>query len=498
MLLNSVGSPPHNAGMLTRRLFPIAGVLVLAPLVHAQPATAPVTLMVYAGGNVPVFDVAADESKVLGSALVRERRAVDLAGGANVTDFVNLPGTLDPSTLVLRSLTHPETTVVSSSAFDRGVATSDELLKRCLGQEILINRRPGASRDPARPATPETISARLLAFDRENLVIETSNRQLPVQIVPRGDDIAEIKLLARNAPAVRPTLRCSIDAKEPGRHEMDLLYQAGGLTWWADYAIVLAADESTARISATASIVNASGGSFPESSVRLVTGNWRERGPLTYALPQRIELAAGQVRQIALTPGLAKLPVSKALIAPALGSVESEVARTARPHFVLGHGGEKGLDRPLPLGRGRLYRESADGGVEFLAEDLVGPFWRNDQVRIALRETRDITVRRGVARGQRVPNNDPDAVEAEPRRRSPLAAGRDEQQGYSVELIVRSTRREPARVVVEEFIGPGRPQVAQQSDEFQRAGEDTIRFVVEVPANGQKRITYTLQPGERQ
>jgi hypothetical protein len=230
--------------------------------------------------------------------------------------------------------------------------------------------------------------------------------------------------------------------------------------------------------------------------VRLVTGNWRERGALAYPLPQRLELPAGQVQQAALLPASANLPVSQALVAPALSSIDSELARTVRPHLLVGHGGERGLDRPLPLGRGRLYRESAGGAPEFVTEDLVGPFAPRDQLRIALRESRDITVRRAVARGQRAPNNDPDALEAEPRpRRNPPAAG-DAQHGYAIELIVRSTRPQPARVIIDEFIGPGRAQVTQQSDQFQRAADDTIRFIVEVPATGQKRITYTLQPPE--
>ena len=81
------------------------------------------------------------------------------------------------------------------------------MLRQALGREVLINRKQAASRvaDRDRATPPETISAKLVAFDDKVLVIETPNRQLPVEIIPRNEDISEIKLLAaRPRPCARP------------------------------------------------------------------------------------------------------------------------------------------------------------------------------------------------------------------------------------------------------------------------------------------------------
>src|SRR5262249_41142087 len=154
-------------------------------------------------------------------------RLIDLHPGHNIIRLEDLPDALDPSTLVIRPLSHPDQTSIRSISFEHGAASSpDALLKDAIGREVIINRKQPAAHDRLdrsdRPNPPETINARLLAFDDKVLVVETPNRQLPVDIIPRNEDIIEIKLRSREGQSMRPTLNTEIDAAQGGAERLEL------------------------------------------------------------------------------------------------------------------------------------------------------------------------------------------------------------------------------------------------------------------------------------
>src|SRR5258706_13889395 len=120
---------------------------------------------------------------------------------------------------------------------------------------------------------PETIEAKLLAFTPEQLVLETNNKQLPVQMIPRNHDITEIKLFELKTGLItKPTLVWKLNTDKAGDHEVLVSYQTDNITWRADYMLTLNANETAADISCWATVVNQSGVSYPDASVKLVAG----------------------------------------------------------------------------------------------------------------------------------------------------------------------------------------------------------------------------------
>src|SRR5438874_1058664 len=110
----------------------------------------------------------------------------------------------------------------------------------------------------------------LLTINQSQIVVETNNRQLPVQIIPRNAEIAEIKLMADSAaPTTRPALSARISSAKGGAQEAIVTYHASGMSWHADYDVLLR-DGSQGSFAGTITVLNRTGGSFENARINLI------------------------------------------------------------------------------------------------------------------------------------------------------------------------------------------------------------------------------------
>src|SRR5207253_55316 len=191
----------------------------------------------------------------------------ELNEGESVIHLPDIAPSADFSTLTLRPASVDAFKVLSQSLVE-AANDPDSLLRRAIGHEVIINRKAPPLVDHAR--TPETTNAKLLAFDQNQLVVETANRQLPVQIIPRNAEIAEIKLMADSAaPTTRPALSARVFSPKSGPNDAILTYHTSGITWHADYDILLF-EQSKARFTSSITILNRTGASFDDARVNLI------------------------------------------------------------------------------------------------------------------------------------------------------------------------------------------------------------------------------------
>lgn len=274
------------------------------------------------------------QAKPEAMALVCERRTLELSAGENALELAGLPQRLEAGTLLL---TPPAGLgiAVLETRWEGAPQRPEELLKSCLGKEVLVNRKLWGG--DGRTQRIETINARLLGFDERHLVLGTDNRQLPVQIIPRNLDLLEIKLLAKNAPATRPALHGRLRSEKAGPAEMQLLYRTGGLEWRNEYDLIIN-NSTSADLSGWASLANASGASFAQARMRLAVA-----GQEMIELEEAVDLPDGRTVRAALFPGRAGLPLR---IAP-----EEQAWR-------IDNSPGNGLGRVLPAGVVHVYRRS--------------------------------------------------------------------------------------------------------------------------------------------
>jgi hypothetical protein len=138
------------------------------------------------------------------------------------------------------------------------------------------------------------------------------------------------------------------------------------------------------------------------------------------------------------------------------------------------HNGEaQHLGIPLPAGRMRMYKvDPADGSREFIGEDVIRHTPKDEEVLLRLGSAFDIV-------GER--------------RQVDFKEG-DKSLLEGFEIKIRNHKAEPVHVIVHETLYRWvNWEIAQSSDKWERKDYRTIHIPIDVPANGEKVVTYSVK-----
>jgi hypothetical protein len=131
------------------------------------------------------------------------------------------------------------------------------------------------------------------------------------------------------------------------------------------------------------------------------------------------------------------------------------------------------LGMPLPKGRMRFYRRDADGSLQFVGENTIDHTPKDETVKVYLGNAFDIT-------GERTRSD----------FRSEMQA-RIIIESYKV--VVKNAKDTVAPVrVVEHLYRTANWDISKNSSPFTKTDSQTMEFNVEVPAHGEKDVTYTV------
>lgn len=485
--------------------------------VHCAPETA---LTIYSHADPASFDpqqfVSQQQqghnpgwvSQVPGFGVVKELRTLKLNAGLNELRFTDVAQFIDPTTVSFVNLDDPKTSVREQN-FEFDLANADKILERYLDREIKVSVEKGDS--------TEEISGILLSAAGNQLVLKT----------PHG-----IQLLNRHGPQIKlgelpgglitkPTLVWKLFSPNGGKHRVRTTYQTAGLTWRSDYNLILSEDDKSADISAWVTIMNLSGSSYEDTALKLIAGNVQRVEPQRkylgapaarslmldeaegagfeqkpffeyhmYTLPGRTSVAQNTTQQLVLFPTARGVKVEKLMVY--YGAPEGfwwsygDAPYTDRQ---FGSGSNKKLDVylrfknekgnqlgvPLPKGKVRVYKQdSADGGLEFIGEDLIDHTPRDEKVLIKLGEAFDVV-------GERTQTNY--TIDLNGHRIT-----------ESFKIVLRNHKDSAQSVLVKENLYRWTNwEITEKSDAFEKADARTIHFPIEVPAHGEKTVAYTVR-----
>ncbi len=284
---------------------------------------------------------------------------------------------------------------------------------------------------------------------------------------------------------------------------LELAYLTSGLSWKADYAMIVARGDEAARIDGYATVSNGSGTDYENAELQLLAGTVRrgrmesmarvaaEEAPAKsvaprlegaafadyhiYTIPTPISIRSGESRRIRLT-GAGRVRTTKlytlaqavsyqrryagALIAPV--SVSYRVER--------GEGSEFGRE-PLPAGQVRIFQRDESGRVQLLGVAAIGNTPRGRDLQLEVGQAFDIVGRR---------------VQTDYNR---LGANVYE-SAWKVELTNGSEADVEVRVV-EQL--PGDWEIVESSHRYEKLSASAVRFTVPVPAGGSAVLTYRVQ-----
>lgn len=311
-----------------------------------------------------------------------------------------------------------------------------------------------------------------------------------------GEPEARILLGLGAGSARRPAgLFLKLTSEKAGPRELTSRYLLGNMTWEANYALTLSADEKSGRLEGWFTVDNRAAAEFAPARLRLLAGVLRVASPMPpyQAMAARAEMqtmdasiaqsvAASEARSYEvfspgrLAPGRTTYPlaanigvaVEKRFLVRATYWMGQNEESQRLPVAVQYRIGTKAVEKALPAGTVRVY---TDGGSVFSGEDRIEHTPERTDIEIETSEAFDLTARR--------------------RQTSYQQISRFESES-SYEMTLASRKKESVTVVVRENF-PGDWTVLESTVPAKKVNASTADFAVAVPPGGEVKLTYRVR-----
>ncbi|MGE4299783.1 MAG: DUF4139 domain-containing protein [Desulfovibrionaceae bacterium] len=447
---------------------------------------------------------AADETKSLGltvynngRAMVNETRAMDIPKGRSRVEFLGVPETIEAASLRAASRTVPDALRLLDMNFEYDLVSTQTLLDRYVGKSLKV-----VLPDPVDAQAKVVRDATLLANNGQPVFQIASGATSSIYVGPY-----ESVLLPELPHGLRatPALVWLVDNAGPVRHDVDVSYLAGNISWRTDYVLTLAPGETAASLAGWVTLTNESGMAFADATLKLVAGDVHRAAPPRpkynrlimadaasmsqeareesffeyhlYTIDRPVTVANRQTKQIAL------LTAPHAAVAKHLTATYADLPHPSNPgplkqsvavSLELANTTKNGLGLPLPKGIVRAYGLAADGQPLLIGEDDMDHTPVDGAITLNLGTSFDLGVERTLAAYDHPGKN---VVE------------------YTWEITLKNGGKAPRTVRLDEVM-PGQWTITKASHGFDRRNAGTARFTITVPPTEGKNpvvVTYSAR-----
>ncbi|HEY2395493.1 MAG TPA: hypothetical protein VGH81_05835 [Rudaea sp.] len=460
-------------------------------------------------GQLTTASLAGYGANLPGYALVRDSRRMSLTQGVGELHFTDVAKRIDPTTVAFESLSDPAGTRVMEQNYQYDLVDNAKLLDRYIGQPISVTQVRGEK--------TETISGKLLSAGGGLILQRDSGEALTL------GNYSNILFPALPGGLItRPTLVWKVNSRSGGAQDARVTYQTQGVTWWSDYNVTMREQNGACDmdLAAWVTLVNQSGGSYPDAQLKLVAGEVN-RAPAAapavagyamkaaraemdaaspaftesslseyhlYTLGRRTDLPDNSTKQLELFPAAHGVACRKQLVFTAgpvpwsywSGPIQDQgYAATGKgtvgAYLEFDNKEANHLGMPLPGGRVRVNQANAtDGALEFVGEDVIKHTPRNETLRIKLGNSFDIV-------GERKQTSF---------KIDTSARFIDE----SFEISVRNRKKEAATVMAREYLYRWSTwEITAKNHAFDKRDAQTIDFPLQIAADSEAKVTYSVR-----
>jgi hypothetical protein len=441
---------------------------------------------------------------VPGYGVVKVVRKVGIPKGLGALAFTDVAAWIDPTTVSFTDLDDAKTSVLEQN-FQFDLVSPAKLMERYVGREISVAVTMGDS--------VSNVTGELLSANMGQLVLKTKDG---VRIVPAGNAQVQLGELPGGL-LTKPTLMWKLSSPVGGDHLVRTTYQTSGMTWRADYNIVIDGEDATGSLSAWVTLMNLSGASYPNAELKLVAGDVQkvEQQPRytgralrkeamamadaagfsekafadfhLYTLPRRTDVAQNSTQQIALFPTVGGFKLKRELVFNFTADIGGMGQPMTDPDFfgntqkgkpsifvAFENKENNSLGMPMPAGKVRCYKmDDADGTLEFIGEDIIGHTPRNETVKVKLGEAFDVV-------GERT-------------RTDFTVDNAAKRMTETFKIEVRNQKAVAQKVrVIERLYRWTNWKITGQNQNFTKIDSDNIAFDLTVKPEGKAEITYTV------
>lgn len=411
-------------------------------------------------------------------ALVKEQRQMTLDQGLNHMAVMDVAATIEPDSVHFKSLDDPNGVAVREQNYQYDVVNSTTILNKSVGKKVKVRQYYDGQ--------VKEIEGTLLSTPENGIVIQTANG---IIINPGGE--IQVEELPSGLVS-RPTLMWLLQADKAGTQRTEVSYLANEITWQADYVAVVDPLDKYVDLTGWVTLDNKSGTTFENATLNLMAGDVhrvQEESAVMYAaapaammkardsqfqeksffeyhlytMKDKTTVKDKESKQVSLLSAN-RIPAKKIYIYDGARNdkkvnVVMEVVNSK----------DNNLGMPLPKGKVRVYKQDADINQHFIGEDLIDHTPKDEKVRLYLGDAFDIV-------GER--------------KQMTEKAVSDREREYSYEINIRNHKDLPVTVVVAEHIY-GDWKITQASHKYNKKDAQTVEFPVEVPKNGEVKVTYT-------
>ncbi len=411
-------------------------------------------------------------------ALVKEKRELDLKSGVNSVEYTDVAALIDPTSVMFEDTKNKDTAVLEQN-YEYDLVSSQELLEKFLDKEITVTENDGNS-----------YTGTLMSYEDEIVLKLSDGKVVTISEVSRIEFPDSADLLTK------PTLIWQIYSPAAGKRNVLTSYLTSGMSWKANYIVKTSADDTKADIQCWVTVDNGAGTTYEDAKLKLVAGEvhrvavpqimYKEEMAIAeesvsdeaeggfveeslfeyhlYTLEKPTTLKNNQVKQLSLL-SVDSVPIEKELIFDASKSSDVQVVLN------LNNSKEKGLGMPLPAGVLRVYKADSDGQLQFLGEDSIDHTPKDEEVDVVVGSAFDITGTRSQTSYDKVNTN-------------------TWKESYEIEL--KNHKSEAQKVKIVEHIY-GKWKITNSSDKYEKKDSSTAEWEITVPADGSKKVTYTVE-----
>lgn len=423
-------------------------------------------------------------------ALVEDIRSIDFAAGRSRQEFKDVSARIRPETVTLTS----QGIEILEQNFDFDLLTPEKMMEKAVGKAVQIVRiNPGNGQEVTETATVLSVNNGVVLKIGDRIEVLQADG-VPTRVI--FDKVPE------NLRA-RPTLSVNVESKVAGRRDAALTYLTNGLSWKADYVALFDEKAGKLDLQGWVTLTNTSGTTFASATTQLIAGNinlvrndnsyeWQQQQRRTtraagkeaegarpladyyvYPLAEPTTVANNQTKQVGF---LDAEGVAASKVYEYNARWFETLQEPAHAHSVVrfANSSSGGLGAQLPAGVVRVYVRDTSGKPKFVGENGIEHTPQGSELSVKIGEAFDVTVQPTLERQTRA------------------SFWRSE---YSMTYLVRNARAHPVTVDIRQAGLWREGRVVEESIKSTRPDAHTLQWAVPVPANGETKLTFTVETG---
>jgi len=421
--------------------------------------------------------------------LVKDVREIRLPAGTSEVQFMDVASQIDPTTVHLKSITDPAGLKILEQNYEYDLLSSAKLMEKYVGKRVRLYQPDGSYHEATLLSTNGPV------YEINGQIHLGHNGRLILPALP--DNLVS-----------RPTLAWLLRNQATAPQRVEASYLTSGITWRADYVLVLNPADTRGDLTGWVTIDNKSGAIYQNAALKLVAGDInRAREPRRemqvmqtaaraasldearrdfasegffeyhlYTLDGRTTIKDNQTKQLSLLAA-ADIGIDKQLIY--YGAQDYYRTSYGTPvsnqkvgvYLEIKNSQANRLGVPLPKGRVRVYKADAGGSQQFVGEDWIDHTPKDEQVKIKMGEAFDVV-------GERT------------QRDFRKTGARTWEVEWEISL--RNHKNEAQTITVIEPV-PGDWQVLNASHPTEKIEAHTLRFRVDVPKEDAVKLVYRVR-----